>query len=663
MVPQNADPFDCKQTLETVIKCANIGLWEIVVANGMTTVRLDARHSAIFGLPEQEHIMQASEGLHFCHEDDREQLRKTMHELMEHRGRPVSIEYRVWRQDAQEWLWMRSCGIAFPGVPGKTRIMGSTQNSSDSQAFQSYVDAMNEAVERTRIMLDATPLCCNLWNENCRNIDCNKEAVALFGLSSKEEYLERFHELSPEFQPDGQRSTVKVRRCVREAFQKGYMVLEWMHKRLDGEPIPTEITLVRVKRGEKYIVTSYTRDLREYKRMMRAINKSADELRKARDIAEANARSKSEFLANMSHEIRTPMNAVLGMLHLAQADHSALAPKQADYIAKAEQAAKTLLGILNDILDFSKIEAGKLQMESIPFSLGEVFGQMETMCAQSAHEKGLDFRAHVDEGLPACLQGDPLRLTQVLLNLVSNAVKFTQQGSVTLSVGEILRVGKKIILQFCVRDTGIGMTPEQVERLFRPFTQADTSTTRRYGGTGLGLAICKNLLGMMNGDIWCTSTPDTGSVFFATAEFVVLEEADVPQEETGQEDETGPDGVCKPILLVEDNQINQMIARELLEMEGYVVDIADDGRQAIDMLLEGDYGLVLMDIQMPVLDGLAATREIRGMERFREIPIVAMTAHAMSGDMEKSREAGMDDHVTKPIEVERLCETVRRFLR
>jgi signal transduction histidine kinase/ActR/RegA family two-component response regulator len=442
-----------------------------------------------------------------------------------------------------------------------------------------------------------------------------------------------------------------------------------MHQKLNGEPVPSEIALVRVKRGDGYIVAGYTRDLREYKKMMTEIRQVEADLRLARDAAEDSARSKSEFLANMSHEIRTPMNAILGMLHLLQSNKDdALTAKQSDYIGKAEQSAKALLRIINDILDFSKIEAGKLEMECVRFSLSDILQQMTDIFEQSISDKGISFDILAAQTLPESMMGDPLRLAQVLMNLVSNAVKFTKKGSVCLSVSENFRRENKVILQFSVKDTGIGMDALQVKELFVPFMQADTSTTRRYGGTGLGLAISKKLVNMMHGEIWCVSEPGRGTEFCLTAEFELAGANQQARQQITDHEQNKADAPrnvmhVRPILLAEDNEINQIIAEEMLKQEGYTVDVAGNGQEAIDKLLSGDYALVLMDIQMPVMDGITATHEIRKIDRFKNIPIIAMTAHAMSGDFEKSLQAGMNDHVTKPIEPELLYKTLAKWIK
>jgi len=554
--------------------------------------------------------------------------------------------------------------------------------------------------------------------------------------------------------------------------------------------------------------------------------KAEDELRIAKETAVEATQAKSEFLANMSHEIRTPMNAIIGMAHLAM--KTDLTAKQYDYLQKVDNSAKSLLGIINDILDFSKIEAGKLDMESLDFRLEDTLENIANLVGIKTQEKGLELLFKTDAAVPTALVGDPLRLGQILINLSNNAVKFTEAGEIIVSTELVKKDDELVTLKFSVQDTGVGMTSEQAAKLFQPFMQADTSTTRQYGGTGLGLTISKRLAEMMDGKIWVESEPGRGSTFSFTANFglgeekakkqykpaselrgmkvlvvddngtsrdilremlesftfevtvaasgsegitelentpedrpfelvimdwkmpgmdgieasrrikaheglskipaIVLVTAYGREEIMQQADEVGLEGfLLKPvnpsilfdtitqafgeavpeiwrsaqrreqdtkafedirganILLVEDNEINQQVAREILEGAGLNVTVVADGREGVNAVKEHQYDVVLMDVQMPVMDGYTATRRIRNWElelrnengkisnlkskirdpksKIEGLPIIAMTAYAMAGDEEKSLKAGMNGHVTKPIDPDQLFATLLKWIK
>ena len=389
------------------------------------------------------------------------------------------------------------------------------------------------------------------------------------------------------------------------------------------------------------------------------------ELLVARDAADAANRAKSTFLSNMSHELRTPMNGVMGMIELAL--RRAVDPVQADQLSKAKKASQHLMCIINDILDLSKIDADRLQLEQTEFRLGEALENLVRMMGPQATQKGLRLLVHLDEGLPKRhFLGDLLRLEQVLLNLVGNALKFTERGSISINASLIEEGPEIAVVRWEVTDTGIGIDPKVQDGLFDAFQQADNSTTRKYGGTGLGLAISQRLVHLMGGEIGFASQPKQGSTFWFTIRLKPCLPAAV-----AAHPEVSPDSAearlsaqyCGAlILLAEDEPINQEVSRDLLERAGLLVEVANDGKTALALARQKHYAAILMDMRMPNLNGVDATRAIRADSLNSATPILAMTANAFSEDKDECLQAGMNDHIAKPVDPEVLYKTLLRWL-
>ncbi len=778
-----------KDRLELAQEAGKIGVFDIdLVAD---EVLWSEKLVAMLGLPPQEQVRTKRDWMDRLHPDDRDRAIAHFAQCLASGVGDLRDSWRIVRPDG-EVRWFLSAARIFRDEAGNpVRVVGVNVDIHDQKLLEARVA---EQLDFQQALIDAIPVPLFYKGADGRYIGFNRAYEQAFGVQRENLIGKTVMDL--DFLPESDRNRFdadsyealhgvqSVHKEVDMPYADGLIhhTLFWLHgfSRPDGSPggaIGTFVDITDRQRAEQ-------------------------DLRRAKELAEESTALKSNFLANMSHEIRTPMNAIIGMSHLAL--KSGLSPRQHDYVSKIQQAGQHLLGVINDILDFSKIEAGKLAVEKHPFMIDRMLESVSDVVGYKAGAKGLELVCDVAADVPPNLVGDSLRLGQILINFANNAIKFTEAGEISLAVRLLEAAGNRVMLRFEVRDTGIGLTPEQMGRLFQSFQQADTSTTRRYGGTGLGLAICKSLAELMGGEVGVDSTFGKGSTFWVSLPLergaparVLLPPPDlrgsrvlvvddnhtaatvlsdmlhamgfeVEQAHSGLEaldrlrqsmveqrlfglllldwHMPGMDGIelaghirslgmvrvpqmlmvtaygredvmraaraqgietvlIKPVnasllfdtlmqplehsthsgrrvvtpapaadelpleirgayvLLVEDNELNQMVAVELLQDAGFAVDVAENGRIAIDRIERKHYDVVLMDMQMPIMDGETATRQLRSDPRYAHLPIIAMTANAMEADRQRCFAAGMNDHVAKPIEPAALWAALARWIR
>ncbi|MCE1241340.1 MAG: cache domain-containing protein [Azonexaceae bacterium] len=537
---------------------------------------------------------------------------------------------------------------------------------------QAQQQALKQSEDKLNSILDSVEACIFIKGRDYAYLYANERVCQLFQ-RSREDIV---GQTDAAFFDSG--SVEVLRGNDRRVIEQGERVVEEEVNTLaDGSVTRAYLSIkipLRDAQGTVYALCGISTDITERKQVeaelagyrsdLEALVASRTaELADAKEAAEAASRAKSSFLANMSHEIRTPMNAIIGFTHLLRRD--AVDPKISERLDKVADSAQHLLAVINDILDLSKIEAGRLTLDEQVFSCRGIVGKVLDMLGERAQGKGLSLQAQVADDVPDLLWGDPVRIEQALLNYVGNAIKFSERGSIDVKLLLQGREGPSVSLRIEVADTGIGMTPAQQRHLFEAFVQADDSTTRKYGGTGLGLAINRHLARLMGGEVGVSSRSGEGSCFWMTLTLRQVPEVVLPSV-TGT-DEPIEQRIAarhggRRILLVEDDPINREVAGELLALAGLEVDAVENGRLAVERFSGGGYAAIVMDLQMPELGGIEATRAIRAQPGGREVPILAMTASAFDEDREACMQAGMNDHIGKPVDPDRLYAVLSAWL-
>ena len=542
------------------------------------------------------------------------------------------------------------------------QIVVATKLATEAEAEKRRHEALTQSEKKFRAMFESSRDALMLLDEN-GFFDCNDAALEMFGAATKADFCGRTPgRFSPPKQPNGEDSGIAAAQRIEDAFRTGEQRFEWQHVRGSGEVFDAEVLLSRQTEDGKPILQASVRDISERKR-------EEEMLLEARQAAIAANQAKSEFLANMSHEIRTPLNGILGYCELLRRGTSD--PGQAaEHVEVIHASGEHLLALINDVLDLSKIEAGRMTFEQIRCSPHAVIRDVLSMLRVKAVEKGLQLESIWKAGVPTTIQSDPARLKQLLINLVGNAIKFTEAGQITVTTSAV-ELGNDTLLQIDIEDTGIGLTDDQLDRIFDPFDQADTSITRRFGGTGLGLSICRRIAEGLGGGITVRSKLGVGSVFSCRIGCGPLEGVDRTAHEAfeavghlPERFEVAPPSSLQGtrVLLCEDGEVNRRLVKLVLEEVGVEVVEAIHGQEALDVVKRepGNFDVILMDMQMPVMDGYTAAGRLRDLGYDRDI--IALTAHAMSHDREKCLAAGCTRYLSKPIDIDELVSEIQQSI-
>ncbi|MCX8131665.1 MAG: PAS domain S-box protein [Clostridia bacterium] len=557
-------------------------------------------------------------------------------------GEPIKgmeISHYIFVDGKEENIWLKMSAVPVV-LDGRIYVVLAIEDITENKRNE-------EGLKRYQILSEKARDIIYFIDTDGNILEANDAAFKAYGYTREELLSKSVFELR------NNEEIPQVAKQLKIADAEGTL-FETEHIRKDGSVFPVEVSAQGTTIGNKRVILSIIRDITERKKAER-------ELQLAMEAAETASRAKSEFLANMSHEIRTPLNGIIGMTDLTLLTE--LTKDQKENLVTIKTCADTLHRVINDILDLSKIEAGKMLIESIQFDIRELIEKTVKPHYTNARLKGLKFIHNVNKEVPETLMGDPTRLQQILNNLIGNAVKFTEAGEINIQVDNYLIIDSRAYMKFSISDTGIGIAQEEMSQLFKNFSQVDGSITRKYGGTGLGLAISKHLVEMMGGTIWLKSEKGKGSTFYFTIEFSVGSMAARAGSISGINSLLEKTENTLEILMAEDDKVNQILTTQILEKKGHRVDIANNGAEALKKLSEKNYDAILMDIQMPELDGIETTRRIRAAEEGtdRHVPIIALTAFALEGDRERFISAGMDYYVSKPVSMEELLKPLEQL--